>query len=209
MSLLDSIREDVIEGRMAPAKADVEKALAEGTTAGPILNEALIPAMAEVGRRFEREEYYVPEMLLSARAMKNAMTVLRPLLATAGAQPVGTIAVGTVKGDLHDIGKNLVGMMLEGAGFQVVDLGTDVAPEKFVQAVKDGAQFIGLSALLTTTMPMMKTTIQELTAAGVRDQVKVLIGGAPITQEYAEEIGADIFAPDASAAARKATEAIH
>ncbi len=208
MSILETLRDDVIEGRMGPAKADVEKALAEGMTAGPILNEALIPAMAEVGRRFEREEYYVPEMLLSARAMKNAMTVLRPLLGAAGTEPIGTIAVGTVKGDLHDIGKNLVGMMLEGAGFQVVDLGVDVPPEKFVQAVKDGAQFIGLSALLTTTMPMMKTTIEELNAAGVRNQVKVLIGGAPITQEYADEIGADIFAPDASAAARYARQAV-
>jgi 5-methyltetrahydrofolate--homocysteine methyltransferase len=157
--------------------------------------------MDEVGRRFEAEEYFVPELLLSARAMKAALALVRPLLAARGAKPAGRVAIGTVKGDLHDIGKNLVASLLEGGGFQIQDLGADVSAEKFVQAARDGdAQIIALSALLTVTMRGMKTTIDALKEAGVRDRVKVIVGGAPITQRYADEIGADGYAENASAA---------
>jgi len=157
--------------------------------------------MDEVGRRFECSDYFVPELLLSARAMKSALELLRPLLVASGAQPVGRVVIGTVKGDLHDIGKNLVSSMLEGSGFEVHDLGTDVAPEKFIQAAKDfNAQVICLSALLTVTMPAMKTTITALEAAGMRGKVKVLVGGAPVTQHYAEQIGADGFGENANSA---------
>jgi 5-methyltetrahydrofolate--homocysteine methyltransferase len=157
--------------------------------------------MNEVGRRFKNNEFYVPEVLIAARAMHAAMDVLKPLLAASDVQPVGTVVIGTVKGDLHDIGKNLVAMMLEGGGFNVIDLGVDVSPEKFLQAVREHKpNIVGLSALLTTTMPAMKTTIEALKEAGVRDQVKVIIGGAPVTQRFADEIGADGYAPDAASA---------
>ena len=159
--------------------------------------------MAEVGRLFEENEYFVPEMLVSARAMQAGLGLLKPHLVAAGAEPIGKVIVGTVKGDLHDIGKNLVAMMLEGAGFEVVDLGTDVAPDKFVRGVVEHRpQVLGLSALLTTTMPAMALTIQALQAAGVRDQVKVIIGGAPVTQSFAQQIGADGLSQDASSAVR-------
>jgi 5-methyltetrahydrofolate--homocysteine methyltransferase len=161
----------------------------------------MIPAMAEVGRRFECGDYFVPEMLIAARAMKAGSEVLKPHLQNAPIKAAGKVAIGTVKGDLHDIGKNLVGMMLEGAGFEIVDLGTDVPPEKFVAAVRtDGANLIGMSALLTTTMPNMKKVIEALEQAGVRSQVRVMVGGAPLTDEYARQIGADGFSPDASRA---------
>ena len=159
----------------------------------------MVPAMDEVGRRYEEEEYFVPELLLSARAMKGSLELLRPLLAERGAKPTGTVAIGTVKGDLHDIGKNLVASLLEGGGFEVIDLGADVPPEKFIEAIREkGAQIVCLSALLTVTMPSMKTTIEALKQAGLRDQVKVLVGGAPVTQQYANDIGADGYGESAS-----------
>lgn len=203
---LKEIYEGVIAGNAPGVESAVKAALAAGVSAEQILREALIPGMAEVGARFERNEYFVPEMLISARAMQYGMNVLKPLLVESGVEPVGKVAIGTVKGDLHDIGKNLVSMMLEGAGFEVVDLGVDVPADRFVDAAKNGAQIVAMSALLTTTMPGMKTTIEALVESGVRDGVKVMIGGAPVTQAYADQIGADGYAPDASSAARKAKE---
>jgi 5-methyltetrahydrofolate--homocysteine methyltransferase len=159
--------------------------------------------MSEVGSRFEQGEYFVPEMLIAARAMQAGLKLLKPLLAQSGAEPLGRVAIGTVKGDLHDIGKSLVAMMLEGAGFEIMDMGVDVAPEKFVEAVRGGANVVALSALLTTTMPNMKVTIEALKQAGLRDRVTVMVGGAPVTQAYADDIGADGYASDASSAVRK------
>ena len=203
---LKALFDAVVNGEIEEVEQGVKDALATGEAPDRILNEVLIPAMTEVGRLFEIQEYYVPEMLISAKAMQSGLAILKPLLAASGA-PVGPrVAIGTVKGDLHDIGKNLVIMMLEGAGFQVTDLGIDVPPEKFLAAVKDGAQIIGFSALLTTTMPSMESTIKALKAAGLRDGVKIMIGGAPVTPAYAEQIGADGYAADASAAVRKAKE---
>lgn len=194
----------ILEGQRDIAKEKVEQALADGMDAGEVL-DVMVTAMGEVGRLFEEGEYFVPEMLIAARAMKTGMEILKPKLVDADIQPAGLVVAGTVKGDLHDIGKNLVLMMLEGAGFQIVDLGSDVAPETFVAAVKEHQpDFLAMSALLTTTMPGMQTTIEALKAAGVRDQVKVLIGGAPITDAYAEKIGADGYAPDASRAVKLA-----
>ncbi|MEJ5198399.1 MAG: corrinoid protein [Anaerolineae bacterium] len=202
---MEAIYQAVLDGNAPAAKAGVEKALAEGIAPDVILKEGLIAAMAEVGRLFEENEYFVPEMLVSARAMQNGLSVLKPYLAESGAQPTGKVVIGTVKGDLHDIGKNLVAMMLEGAGFEIVDLGTDVSPEKFVKAVlEQKPQIVGMSALLTTTMPSMGTTVKALQEAGVRDQVKVMIGGAPVTDAFAKQIGADGYAPDASSAVRLA-----
>jgi len=206
MTLLQSIRDGVIEGQAKQVTQLVEQALAEHMAPDAILNEALIPAMSEVGDRFEKGEYFVPEMLISARAMQAGLKLLRPLLAQSGAKPIGRVAIGTVKGDLHDIGKSLVAMMLEGAGFEIVDLGVDVPPEKFVEAVRNGAGVVALSALLTTTMPNMKTTIEALNQAGLRGQTVVMVGGAPVTQAYANDIGADGYASDASSAVRKAKE---
>jgi 5-methyltetrahydrofolate--homocysteine methyltransferase len=202
---LESIYEAVLNGDAKKADAEVAAALAANTPPEDILYKACIPAMEEVGRLFEEGEKFVPEMLISARAMQAAMNLLKPRLAEANIKTLGKVVVGTVAGDLHDIGKNLVGMMLEGSGFEVIDLGTDVGPQKFVDAVREhGPEVIGMSALLTTTMPSMGATIEALTEAGLRDQVKVLIGGAPITQDFADKIGADGFAPDASSATRKA-----
>jgi 5-methyltetrahydrofolate--homocysteine methyltransferase len=198
---LKPVYEAILEGDMGGAKAGVQMALDAGIAPGDILHTALIPAMGEVGRLFEEGEYFVPEMLIAARAMKAGLEILKPLLVDSGVEPVGRVAIGTVKGDLHDIGKNLVAMMLEGAGFEIVDLGTDVAPDKFVDAVQNGADIIGLSALLTTTMPSMESTVKAIVDAGLRDQVKIIIGGAPVTHEYAQKIGADGYAPDASQAA--------
>ena len=183
-------------------QAGVAAALAEGMKADAILNQALIAAMDEVGRRFEAGDFFVPEMLIAARAMQAGLALLKPHLADAEVKSAGKVAIGTIKGDLHDIGKNLVAMMLEGAGFEVKDLGVDVAPETFVQAAKSGVRVIGMSALLTTTMPNMQRTIEALSNAGVRDKVKVIVGGAPVTEDYAKRIGADAFAPDASSATR-------
>ncbi|MHB1293751.1 MAG: corrinoid protein [Anaerolineae bacterium] len=198
----EAIYEGILKGNMKAVEGATTAGLSEGVPAAELLNEAMIPAMAEVGRLFEANEYYVPEMLIAARAMKAGLAILRPELIKAKVEPLGKVALGTVKGDLHDIGKNLVSIMVEGAGFEVIDLGVDVSPEAFVNAAKDkGAHVIGLSALLTTTMPSMKGTVDALQEAGIRGQVKVVIGGAPVTQKYADEIGADGYARDAAAAA--------
>jgi 5-methyltetrahydrofolate--homocysteine methyltransferase len=189
----------VISGKAPETKAMVQKALDEGGNVADILHKGLIAGMDVVGRKFKANEFYVPEVLIAARAMKWAMEILEPKIKAAGIKPLAAIAIGTVKGDLHDIGKNLVGMMLQGAGFQVVDLGIDVAPEKFVDAVKTkGCQIVGLSALLTTTMPQMKNVVAALKESGLK--AKVMIGGAPVTQNYADEIGADGYGPDAATA---------
>jgi 5-methyltetrahydrofolate--homocysteine methyltransferase len=208
MSILEDIREAVIEGQADETMALVEKALAEDIPADKILYEALIDAMSEVGDLFENGEFFVPEMLIAARAMKGALIRLKTLLVDSGVESLGKVALGTVKGDLHDIGKSLVGMMLEGAGFEVVDLGVDVAPEKFIDELQNGAQIIAMSALLTTTMANMAQTIEAIEEAGLRDNAAILVGGAPITPAYAEQIGADGYAPDASAAVRKARELV-
>ena len=200
MDQIKNIYQAVLEGDMGAVEENVQAALDAGVLPVDILQKGLIAAMGEVGRLFEEGEYFVPEMLIAARAMKAGLTILKPLLVDSGIEPAGKVAVGTVKGDLHDIGKNLVAMMLEGAGFEIVDLGTDVTPEQFVEAVKDGVDIVGLSALLTTTMPSMEGTIKAIADAGLRDQVKIMIGGAPVTAEYARQIGADGFAPDASQA---------
>lgn len=205
MSHLEAIYNAVLEGNALGAQAGVKAALAADVAADVILKEGLIAAMGEVGRLFEENEYFVPEMLVSARAMQAGLSLLKPYLAGAGAAPAGKVVIGTVKGDLHDIGKNLVSMMLEGAGFEVIDLGTDVSSDKFVKAVTEHKpQIVGMSALLTTTMPAMGTTVKALQEAGLRDQVKVMIGGAPVTDGFAKQIGADGYAPDASAAVRLA-----
>ena len=208
MSNMNAIITAVKDGRKKIVEQLVKDALAEGVSAESILNEGLIVGMTELGEMFKTGEVYVPEILVAARAMKAGTTILKPLLVDANVQSLGTVAIGTVKGDLHDIGKNLVGMMLEGNGFTVVDLGEDVDPEKFVEAVKNGAQAIGMSALLTTTMPNMALTIQALKDAGLRDKVKVLVGGAPITQEFADQIGADGYSTDAASAADLAKKLI-
>jgi len=205
---LKPIYDAILEGDMGSTSEGVQAALGAGIAPGDILKSGLISAMGEVGRRFEEGEYFVPEMLIAARAMKAGLAILKPLLVDSGIEPVGKVAIGTVKGDLHDIGKNLVAMMMEGAGFEIIDLGTDVGPEKFVEAAKDGADIIGLSALLTTTMPSMEKTVAAITEAGVRNQVKIIIGGAPVTTAYAELIGADGYASDASQAATLAKSLI-
>jgi 5-methyltetrahydrofolate--homocysteine methyltransferase len=194
----------VVNGDDLAVVSGVRAALAEGVPPAEILNGTLIPAMNEVGRLFELKEYYIPEMILAASAMAAGVAVLKPLLAATGQRSAGKVAFGTVKGDLHDMGKNLVIMMLEGAGFEVLDLGVDVPPERFVQAAQAGYQLICLSALLTTTMRNMQLTIAALQAAGLRGQVKVMVGGASITDHYARQIGADGFAPDAGAAVPEA-----
>ena len=198
---LQTIYNGIMDGQQKLVSQNVQTALDAGLLPTQILNEGMIAAMAEVGQRFESGDYFVPEMLIAARAMQAGLAVLKPYLKEAGIPSAGKVVIGTVKGDLHDIGKNLVAMMLEGAGFEIIDLGTDVSPEKFVEAAQSGqAQLVALSALLTTTMPNMKNTIQALEVAGLRPQVKVVIGGAPITDAYAAQIGADGFSPDASRA---------
>jgi len=197
----EGIYNGILEGDVDTTVNGEKAALAANNEPADILNNGMIAAMREVGRLFEEGEYYVPEMLIAARAMQAGLGLLKPLLVDSGIKPAGKVVVGTVKGDLHDIGKNLVAMMLEGAGFAITDLGTDVDPEKFVATVKaEGIDVVALSALLTTTMPSMKATILAIEAAGLRDQVKVIVGGAPVTKQYADEIGADGFAPDASGA---------
>ena len=198
---LEKLKEALIVGDWKTASAATQAALAAGWRRSPSSTGHLMPAMDEVGRRFECEEYFVPEMLLSARAMKASMEILRPLLASSGAQPVGRVVIGTVKGDLHDIGKNLVAAMLEGGGFEVIDLGADVAPERFIEAAATRhADLVALSALLTVTMGWMKTTIDAFQAAGLREKVKIMVGGAPVTQQYADAIGADGFTDSAGSA---------
>jgi len=209
MQDLKVLHKAVIEGDARTAKRTTEQALAGGVKPLELVQDYLMPAMAEVGRRFETNEYFVPELLISARAMKAALELIRPLLAASGAEPVGRVALGTVKGDLHDIGKNLVGAMLEGGGFEVLDLGVNVSAEQFIAAVKEKkANIVAMSALLTTTMPSMKTTIDRLKEAGVRDQVKVLIGGAPITRKYAEQVGADGYSESAAGAVAMARQTL-
>lgn len=199
MADLKALADAVIRGDQKKAVEITKAALEEGTAPKSVLDSGLIAGMDVVGARFKKNEIYIPEVLIAARAMKMAMEILEPELVKAGVEPVGKLLIGTVQGDLHDIGKNLVAMMLKGAGFQVIDLGVDVGPEKFVEQVKaSDAQLIGMSALLTTTMPGMERTIKALKQAGVL--AKVMIGGAPVTQDYANKIGADGFAPDAASA---------
>ena len=205
MEQLNTIYNAVLNGDAKSTQAGVLDALDAGIAADTILKQGLIAAMAEVGRLFEIQEYFVPEMLISARAMQSGLAYLKPKLVESGANPAGRIIIGTVKGDLHDIGKNLVAMMMEGAGFEVVDLGTDVSPEKFVEAIQEHQpSLVGMSALLTTTMPSMATTIKAIESAGLRNRVKIIVGGAPLTDQYSKSIAADGFGQDASAAVRLA-----
>ncbi|MGD0497644.1 MAG: corrinoid protein [Bryobacteraceae bacterium] len=191
----------ILNGNATAAAESAREALAGGAGALELVQGQMVPAMDEVGRRFECEDYFVPELLLAARAMKAALAPIRPLLAASGAQPAGRVVIGAVKGDLHDIGKNIVAAMLEGGGFEVVDLGADVPEARFVEAVRaNHADLVCLSALLTVTMPAMKRTIEALEAAGLRRQAKVLVGGAPVTQRFADEIGADGYGENAAVA---------
>lgn len=208
MAELKKLYDAVLNGDQKSAVAVTEEALAEGLQPMELINGYMIPAMDEVGRLYEEEEYFVPELLLAARAMKGSLALLRPLLAAQGTEPVARVAIGTVKGDLHDIGKNLVASMLEGGGFEVFDLGADVAPERFIEAIQGkGATIVCLSALLTVTMPSMRKTIDALKEAGVREKVKVFVGGAPVTRQFAEEIGADGYGENANVAVAMAREA--
>src|SRR5664280_555192 len=194
---LQSIYDAILNGEKAETAQAVQAALSAGLEPGDILSDGMIAAMKEVGKRFEDGDYYVPEMLISARSMQNGLAVLKPELLKSNVKAAGKVAIGTVKGDLHDIGKNLVGMMLEGSGFEVIDLGVDVSPEKYVAAVLEHhPDLVCCSALLTTTMPRMKDIVQALRAASLRDAVKVMIGGAPVTEQYARDAGADVYAPD-------------
>ena len=198
---LSKLYDSILTGDDKTSVSITEEALVVNTDPLELVTGYMVPAMDEVGKRFEEEEYFIPELLLSARAMQKSLALIRPKLVETGAEPAGRVAIGTVKGDLHDIGKNLVCSMLEGGGFEVYDLGVDVASDKFVAAIKENnINLICLSTLLTTTMPAMKTIIEDLKVAGVRDQVKVLIGGAPITQDFAEEIGADFYGDNARTA---------
>lgn len=204
---LRQIAENITQGKAPQVGQLVQQAVDEGGDVQKILNEGLLAGMSVVGDRFKKNEFYIPEVLIAARAMKEGMQILRPLLAEKNIKGAGTVVLGTVRGDLHDIGKNLVGMMLEGAGFEVVDLGVDVAPEKFIQVAEErNVDIAGLSALLTTTMPAMKDVISSLNKSNLRGKVKVMIGGAPVTQDYADEIEADGYAPDAASAVDKAKE---
>jgi len=202
----EAIFKNVTEGKKADVASGVQAALDSGASPEEILNKALIAAMTEIGRRYEAGDLFVPEMLVAAHAMQAGLQLLKPHLIKTGVQAAGTVAIGTVKGDLHDIGKNLVAMMLEGAGFEIVDLGTDVDPAKFAEAVRNGANVVGMSALLTTTMGNMAQVIEAIEDIDMRDEVKIIIGGAPVTAEYAEKIGADGYAPDASSAVKKVNE---
>jgi 5-methyltetrahydrofolate--homocysteine methyltransferase len=207
--ILDELYEHTLNGDAEPARALTEKGLAEGLDPLTLLFDSLIPALEEVGRLFEEGTYFVPEMLISATAMSGAMEVLKPLIAASGAKPVGTFVMGTVRGDIHDIGKNLCNIMLEGAGFQVIDLGVNVPEEKFVEAVREHRpDALGMSAFLTTTIPMFKPTIAALEEANLRKDVKIFVGGAPVTAEYAKMVGADGYAPNASALVREVKAAL-
>ena len=206
---MDELRGAIIEGNWKAAVTATKRALETGIAPLALVTDHLVPAMDEVGRLFESEEYFIPEMLLSARAMKASMEILRPLLAASGAEPAGRVVIGTIKGDLHDIGKNLVASMLEGGGFEVIDLGADVAPLAFVEAARvHHAHIVALSALLTVTMPSMKATIEAFEAAGARATVKIIVGGAPVTQRYADSIGADGFSDSASNAVALARQLV-
>jgi 5-methyltetrahydrofolate--homocysteine methyltransferase len=202
VSILNQIAESLMKGKANDVKALVEQALTAGEAPAKVLNEGLLKGMGVIGERFKKNEVYVPEVLIAARAMKAGMQILQPKLSAAGVQAIGIAVLGTVKGDLHDIGKNLVGMMLEGAGLKVIDLGIDVPPEKFVTAARDNnAQVVGISALLTTTMTNMKAVVDAVKASDIAGKAKVMIGGAPVTQAFCDEIGADGYAPDAASAA--------
>jgi len=205
--ILDALYDHTIDGEAEPVVELTQEALELGMDPQTILFEGLIPALEEVGRLFETGEFFVPEMLIAAQAMQGAMKILRPLIAETGAKPLGTFVMGTVKGDIHDIGKNLCNVMLEGAGFDVIDLGVNVAPETFVAAIREHQpDAVGMSAFLTTTMPMFKVNIETIKEAGLRDQVKILVGGAPVTQEFADEAGADGYAREANSTVRKTKE---
>jgi methylmalonyl-CoA mutase cobalamin-binding domain/chain len=207
--ILQALYDDTLVGKAPEVRANVEAGLEDGLEPDRMLFEALIPSLEEVGARFERGDYFVPEMLIAARAMQGALDILRPLLAETGAKPIGKFLMGTVKGDVHDIGKNLCNIMLEGAGFEVIDLGVNVPPEKFVAEIDTHEpDIVGFSAFLTTTMPMFKANINALQKAGVRDNVIVMVGGAPVTQEYADAVGADGYSADASATVKKAKQLI-
>jgi len=203
--ILQSLYDETLVGNAPAVKDLTNEGLGIGMQPETMLFDALIPSLEEVGARFERGDFFVPEMLIAGRAMSGALEILRPLLAETGAETVGTFVMGTVKGDVHDIGKNLVNIMLEGAGFTVHDLGVNVAPERFVEeVVKHEPDIVGFSAFLTTTMPMFKANINALEKAGIRDKVVVMVGGAPVTQEYADAVGADAYAADASQTVKKA-----
>ena len=207
--ILKALYDHTLVGNAPEVLRLTNEALADGMTPETILFDALIPSLEEVGARFERGDFFVPEMLIAARAMQGALVILRPLIAETGAKPVGRYVIGTVKGDIHDIGKNLCVIMLEGAGFEVFDLGVNTAPEKFVEAVqKHEPDIVGFSAFLTTTMPMFKANIEALQKAGLREKVHVAVGGAPVTEEYAKHVGADSYAPDASMATRMAKQLV-
>jgi methylmalonyl-CoA mutase cobalamin-binding domain/chain len=207
--ILKGLYDNTLIGNAPEVKQLTETGVADGMDPESMLYDALIPSLEEVGARFERGDFFVPEMLIAARAMQGALDILRPLLAETGAQTVGTYVMGTVKGDVHDIGKNLVNIMLEGAGFTVHDLGVNVAPEVFIEAINEHKpDIVGFSAFLTTTMPMFKANINALEKAGIRDSVIVMVGGAPVTQEYADKVGADGYAADASTAVRMAKDLI-
>jgi 5-methyltetrahydrofolate--homocysteine methyltransferase len=208
VSVLEDLRGAVAEGQAKAAVAQVTAGLAAGMPAGALLQDGLIAAMKQVGQLYEEGEIFVPEMLVAARAMSAALAVLKPQLVSQGVKSSGKVAIGTVQGDLHDIGKNLVAMMLEGSGYEIVDLGVDVPAEKFVQAIRDGANVVAMSALLTTTMTNMKAIIGAIDAAGLRGQARIIVGGAPITKAYADEIGADGYATDASSAVRMLGEVL-
>jgi 5-methyltetrahydrofolate--homocysteine methyltransferase len=203
MAVLDDLKEAIISGNRDQAKGLAQKALDEGVAAKTIVVDGIAAAMAVVGEKFRANEFFVPELLIAQRAMKHALSVM----SGSDVEHIGTVVIGTVKGDLHDIGKNLVAAMLEGAGFKVVDLGVDVSPEQFVQAASENsAHVVAMSALLTTTMGSMRDTVKALDGAGIRDKVRVMIGGAPVTQSYAQEISADGYAPDAASAVEKAKQ---
>lgn len=203
--LIKALYDETLMGNAPVVLALTNEAIASGMGPDTILFDALIPSLEEVGARFERGDFFVPEMLIAGKAMSGALAVLRPLLAETGAESIGTYVMGTVKGDVHDIGKNLVNIMLEGAGFTVIDLGVQTPPEKFIDAIREHKpDIVGMSAFLTTTMPMFKVNIHEITKAGLRDQVIIMVGGAPVTQEYADAVGADGYASDASTAVRLA-----
>ena len=202
MSILVEIKENLIKGKAKIVSGLVQQAIDEGIEPKAILEEGLLAGMAVVGEKFQKNEVYVPEVLVAARAMNKGTEILKPLLAAAGVESIGKVCIGTVRGDLHDIGKNLVKMMLEGKGFEVIDLGTDVTPENFVSTAKnEGCQIICCSALLTTTMSAMKEVVDLAVAEGIRDQVKIMVGGAPLTDAFCKQIGADAYTPDAATAA--------
>ena len=205
MELLEKISEELQNGNFIDVPKLTQEALVQGISPSVILSDALVAGMDVVGEKFRRDELFMPEVLIAAKAMQAAMAVLRPRLIETGAETAGTIVIGTVQGDLHDIGKNLVGMLFEGAGYQVIDLGVDVAPGRFVEAVRTHKpDIVGLSALLTTTMSRMREVIESLVEAGLRDRVKVMVGGAPVTEKFARDIGADGYSPDAASAVEKA-----